>query len=122
MAEVAIICIGCPKGCKITLTHDDSNRILSITGCGCKNGEDYAKNEFTAPVRIFTSTVRVEGGELALAPVKTKGSVPKGMLMECARQTCKVLVKAPVKIGDVIIKNLCGTGVDLVAARNIKKL
>lgn len=121
MAEVSIICIGCPKGCKITLTHDDQNQILSVSGYGCKNGEEYAKNEFTAPVRIFTSTVKVFGGELPLVPVKTKNPVPKKMLMECARESCRIEVKAPVKIGDVVKSNLCGTGVDLVAARNIKQ-
>lgn len=121
MAEVSIICIGCPKGCKITLTHDDQNQILSVSGYGCKNGEEYAKNEFTAPVRIFTSTVKVCGGELPLVPVKTKNPVPKNMLMECARESCRIEVQAPVKIGDVVKSNLCGTGVDLVAARNIKQ-
>jgi CxxC motif-containing protein len=122
MAEVQIICIGCPKGCKVTLAHDDENNILSVSGYGCKNGEEYAKNEFTAPVRIFTSTVKVTGGDLPLVPVKTKGAVPKSMLMECAKESCKIEVSAPVKIGDVIKSDLCGTGVDLVAARNIKQL
>ena len=122
MAEFKIICIGCPKGCSINLEHDDNNNILSISGYGCKNGEEYAKNEFTAPVRIFTSTVKVTGGDLPLVPVKTKDAVPKAMLMECARESCRVEVKAPVKIGDVIKSNFCGTGIDLVAARNIKAI
>lgn len=122
MAEVHIICIGCPKGCKVTLTHDENDQILSVSGYGCKNGEEYAKNEFTSPVRIFTSTVRVRGGDLALVPVKTKGAVPKAMLMECAKESCRVEAVAPIKIGDVIISNICGTGVDLVAARNIKQI
>ena len=122
MAEVTIICIGCPKGCKITLTHDDDNHILSVTGYGCKNGDEYAKNEFTSPVRIFTSTVKVTGGDLALVPVKTKDPVPKQMLMECAKESCRIEVKAPVRIGDVIVRDLCGTGVDLVAARNINQI
>lgn len=121
MAEVNIICIGCPKGCKITLAHDENNQILSVSAYGCKNGEEYAKNEFTAPVRIFTSTVRVSGGDMVLLPVKTKGAVPKEMLMECAKESCRIEVKAPVKIGDVVKSDLCGTGVDLIAARNIKQ-
>jgi CxxC motif-containing protein len=31
----------------------------------------------------------------------------------------KVTIKAPVKIGDVVIKDVLGTGVDIVATRNI---
>lgn len=119
MAEVKIICIGCPKGCSVMLEHDDENNIINISGYSCPNGEEYARNEFTAPVRIFTSTVKVSGGDMALLPVKTKGAVPKGMLMECARESCRIEAKAPVKIGDVIQSDFCGTGVDLVAARNI---
>ena len=117
--EVTIICIGCPKGCKISLTHDGGKQIVSVTGYGCIRGEEYARNEFAVPVRIFTSTVRVEGGELPLVPVKTKRAVPKGMLMECARESCRITARAPLKAGDVIVHNLCGTGVDLVATRNI---
>lgn len=117
-----IICIGCPKGCKVVLSHNEKKEILSVTGYGCKNGETYARNEFTAPVRIFTSTVKVTGGDLPLVPVKTKNPVPKHMLMECAKESCKIEVSAPVKIGDVVKSNLCGTGVDLVAARNIQKI
>ena len=120
MAETSIICIRCPKGCKVTLTHED-NHILSVKGNGCPRGKEYAQNEFTAPVRIFTSTVRVEEGELSLVPVKTKDPVPKGLLMECARESCNVKIKAPVKIGDVVLKDLCGTGVELVAAGNINQ-
>ena len=89
MAQTRIICIGCPKGCAVTVTHEGTT-IQNIEGFGCENGRTYARNEFTAPVRIFTSTVRVEGGSSALVPVKTAGSVPKNMLMECAKESCRI--------------------------------
>ena len=107
MGQTKIICIGCPKGCPITVTYED------------KNGENYARNEFTAPVRVFTSTVKVENGEFALVPVKTAGSVPKKMLMECAKESCRITVKAPVSVGDVVCEDFCGTGVKLVATRDV---
>ena len=33
----------------------------------------------------------------------------------------KIEVQAPIKIGDVLIKNILDTGVDIVATRNIKE-
>lgn len=121
MEQTKIICIGCPKGCQVTVSHE-GKEIKEIQGYSCKNGEIYAKNEFTAPVRIFTSTVRVENGDLALVPVKTKTSVPKNMLMECAKESCRIVVKAPISVGDVICADFCGTGADLVAARDIERI
>lgn len=114
MAQTKIICIGCPKGCSVTVTHEDK-AITNIEGYGCANGKIYAENEFTAPVRIFTSTVKVDGGLSPLVPVKTAGSVPKNKLMDCAKESCRIVVKAPVHVGDVIDGNFCGTGVALVA-------
>lgn len=114
MAQTRIICIGCPKGCAVTVTHEGTT-IQNIEGFGCENGRTYARNEFTAPVRIFTSTVRVEGGSSALVPVKTAGSVPKNMLMECAKESCRITAEAPIHVGDVIREDFCGTGVALVA-------
>ncbi len=118
MEQTKIICIGCPKGCLVTVSHE-GKEIKEIQGFGCKNGEIYAQNEFTAPVRIFTSTVRVENGDLTLVPVKTKTSVPKNMLMECAKESCRITVKAPISVGDVICADFCGTSVDLIATRDI---
>ncbi|MDD2980358.1 MAG: DUF1667 domain-containing protein [Hespellia sp.] len=118
MRQRCIICIGCPKGCPITITHEGKN-IQKIEGYSCENGYIYAKNEFAAPVRIFTSTLRVNAGELELVPVKTTTPVPKNMLMDCARESCRIIVNAPVNIGDVLCENFCGTGSDLVATRDV---
>ena len=115
-----IICIRCPKGCHVTLTHE-GKEIVSIEGFSCPRGEDYAKNEFLAPVRMFTSSVKCEGGTMPLVACKTKTEIPKDKMIEAARESCKVTVQAPVKIGDVIVGNICGTGVDLIATRNINK-
>ncbi len=120
MAQTNIICICCPKGCHITVEHDDNKNILSVSGFTCPRGEEYAHDEFTNPTRVFTSTVRVKGGDLDLLPVKTNGVIPKPMMMDAARESCRIDVTAPIKIGDVIQSDFCGTGVDLVAARSIK--
>ncbi len=119
MTEEKIICIRCPRGCNITLTHDDNRNIISIEGNTCPRGDDYARAEFTAPVRTFTSCVLVEGGDYPLCSVKTKTEIPKNMMDKAAVESCKIRVQAPIHIGDVIAADFCGTGADLVATREV---
>lgn len=121
MEQTKIICISCPKGCPVLVLHEGSD-VKEVTGHSCASGKTYAQNEFTNPVRVLTSTVRVDGGELALLPVKTKEPVPKGMMFDCMQDICRIVVKAPVKIGTVLRENIGGTGVDLIACRDLRRL
>ena len=73
----------------------------------------------TNPTRVVTSSVRVTGGELAMVSVKTKEDIPKGKIFDCCKAIEDIEVPAPVKIGDVILKNVCGTGVDVIATKNV---
>jgi len=116
--EKELICIVCPKGCHLKVDVEAK----SVTGNGCPRGVEYGINEVTNPVRVITSTVKVENGELAVVPVKTNKSTPKGLNFECMEEINKVVAIAPVKIGDVIIENVLGTGVDVVVTRNVKAI
>lgn len=118
MEKRDLICIGCPLGCPVTVTTDGDN--ITVTGNTCAKGEAYAKKEVTNPTRIVTSIVRVEGGDLAAVSVKTKDVIPKGKIFDILAEIKPVIVKAPVKIGDVIVPDVAGTGVDVVATKNIK--
>lgn len=118
MEESKIICISCPKGCNVTVCHENG-AISEIRGATCKAGQEYARNEFTAPVRVLTSTVSVEGGELPLLPVKTKTPIPKGKMFECMQRICGMKIKAPVKVGQVLCEDICGCGSDLIATRDL---
>ncbi|NBJ91832.1 FAD-dependent oxidoreductase [Parablautia muri] len=113
-----LICIGCPVGCLITVNKNE-DRTLAITGNTCKKGEAYARNEMTAPVRGVTSIIRVEGGSGRVVPVKTAGEIPKGRIGQCLDEIGAVTVKAPVKAGDVLIQNVAGTSVSVVATGNM---
>ena len=113
-----LICISCPKGCHLKVDVDNK----TVTGNSCKRGEIYGLNEVTNPVRIVTSTVKVDGRELPVVPVKTNGAIPKPLNFECMKLINKAEVKAPIKMGDVIIKDVLGTGIDVVASRNIKAI
>lgn len=116
--EVSLICIGCPLGCRMKVKMED-DQIISITGNTCKRGEAYARKEVTAPTRIVTSTVKVDGGRYHMVSVKTKSDVPKSKIRDVMEALKDVIVAAPVSIGDVIVSDVAGTGVDIVATRNV---
>ncbi len=108
------ICINCPLGCPLTVTLD-GEKIVSVSGNTCKRGEAYAIKEITAPARTVTSTVRVIGGERPVVAVRTKTDIPKDKIFDCMAAINAVEVYAPIRMGDVILGNVCGTGVDVVA-------
>ena len=113
-----IICINCPLGCPLTVELDNG-QVTKVTGNTCKRGELYAVKEITNPSRTVTSTVRVKGGERPVVAVRTKTDIPKDKIFACMEAINAVEVTAPVKIGDVIIADVCGTGVDVVASANV---
>ena len=118
MKTVNLICIGCPLGCPLTVEME-GNEVKSVAGNTCPRGDAYAKKELTNPTRIVTSTVRVAGGRLAMVSVKTENDIPKGKIFDCVKALKDVEVMAPVKIGDVIIENVAGTGVNVIATKNV---
>ena len=119
MAVVELTCISCPLGCPLRVETDPSGAVLSVSGNTCKRGEAYGRKEVSSPERTVTSTVRVEGGSAPLVSVRTKGDIPKGKIFDCMAAIRQAEVKAPVKLGDVVIANVCGTGVDVVATKTI---
>ena len=118
MNTVNLICIGCPLGCPLTVEME-GNEVKSVAGNTCPRGDAYAKKELTNPTRIVTSTVRVAGGKLAMVSVKTESDIPKGKIFDCVKALKDVEVTAPVKIGDVIVENVAGTGVNVIATKNV---
>lgn len=111
-----LICITCPRGCHLKV--DDN---LNVTGNTCPRGETYAKAELTHPVRMVTSTVAIASVNECRLPVKTKEPVPKELIFPVMEEIRKTVVKAPIKIGDVVIENVCSSGVDVIATKDIEK-
>ena len=109
-----LTCIVCPRGCRLTI--DDN---LNVTGNSCPRGAQYAKDEMTNPKRMITSIVRVKNRENMMVSVKTSQSIPKGKIFEVMAEIEKVSVNAPVHIGDIVIKDVLGTGSDIVATKKI---
>ena len=117
MEEIHLTCINCPMGCSLTVTME-SGQVIGVTGNTCKRGELYGRKEVTSPTRVVTSTIPVEGGTVARISVKTRQDVPKEKIFACIRAMKGLTARAPVRIGDVILPNIAGTGVDLIATRN----
>ncbi|MGN0542746.1 MAG: DUF1667 domain-containing protein [Acutalibacteraceae bacterium] len=113
-----IICVACPMGCGITVELADNGDIISVTGNTCKRGDAYARTECVNPVRSLATTVKVSGGIHNVVPCKSAGSLPKGKIMDCMKEIAKVEAKAPVKLGDVLISDILGTGIDIVATNH----
>ena len=118
MEKRNLTCIGCTMGCQITVEFE-GEEVFSVTGNSCAIGDKYARQEVTHPERTVTSTVIVTGGGKERCSVKTKGNIPKEKIFECMDAINHVKVAAPIRIGDVVISNVCGTGVDVVATSNV---
>lgn len=110
-------CIACPMGCHLTVEGEGDK--WTVTGNSCKNGERYGIQEMTDPRRIVPSTVVIKGAMLHRLPVKTAQEIPKGKIFDCMKELDQVVVNAPVKMGDVVLKDVCGTGIDIVATKTM---
>ena len=111
-----LVCIVCPKGCRLKVDTRDG---FSVTGNTCPRGAEYGKLEVTAPTRVVTSTVRCTGASHPRCPVKTDRPVPKGAVFEVMRALDGVTLAAPVRVGQVVAENVCGTGANVVATRGM---
>ena len=114
--EKNIICTVCPRGCHVKVTLNGTE-VTEVSDYGCKRGKEYATAEATHPVRILTTTVKIADNKYNLLPVRSNAPVPKELQMECMKAIKAVSVTAPVKAGDVVLANICGTGVDIVATK-----
>lgn len=114
-----LICIGCPVGCLITVDRN-ADGSLAITGNTCKKGEEYARNEMTLPKRSVTSYMKVTGGSAKVVSVKTKEEIPKDKIWDCMEEIKKAVAEAPIKVGDVLLENVAGTGVGIIATCNVE--
>ena len=119
MEKRELICINCPLGCPLTVEMEGAE-VVSVSGNTCPRGAAYAKKEVTNPTRIVTSTVMVEDGVSVMVSVKTKQDIPKDKIFDCVKALKGVKVKAPVHIGDVIVADVAGTGVDIVATKDVE--
>ena len=107
-----ITCIRCPLGCLLTVEITDG-AVTKVEGNLCKRGLEYAQSECIHPVRTLTTTVKVVNGDPL--SVRSAEPLPKSLIFDCMAVLRTVSVTAPVSAGTVIVKNICNTGIDMIA-------
>lgn len=115
-----LTCIGCPMGCMLTVTMD-KGEVTEVKGNTCPKGDIYARKEVVNPTRIVTSTVKITGGDKERVSCKTESDIPKARIFDVMKAIDAAVVSAPANIGDVLIENVAGTGVNVIATRNVAK-
>ncbi len=121
MEKRELICISCPLGCNLEVDLTDESNI-KVKGNSCKRGEVYGIKECTNPTRIVTSTVLVKNGAEEVVPVKTERDIPKARIFDCVNHLKDIEIEAPIIIGQIIVENILGTGVNIVATKNVSKV
>lgn len=116
-----ITCIVCPIGCKIQVKTDGKHFEI-CNGQKCKRGIEYARSEALDPRRMLTSSILVMNGEWPLVSVRSSKPVPKNKIFDVMKEIKKSSVKAPVSFGQIVIKNVSGTKIDIITTKSIKKL
>ena len=116
------LCIGCPLGCRLELEESGDHEIVEVRGFSCKKGERFAIQEHTDPRRMVTTTVAVESGLFPRLPVRTAEPVPKPLMGRVCDVLRSVTVTAPVTMGDVVCRDVAGSGVDVIASRSLTRV
>lgn len=114
-----MICIQCPMGCHLKV--DKKNDELIVTGNTCPRGKAYAQSEIMHPCRTLTTTVKINGSNYERLPVISSQPIEKEMIFDVVRSLKLVEVEAPIMRNDIIVKNICGTNVDIVASKTMNR-
>jgi CxxC motif-containing protein len=115
-----MICITCPMGCTLKVTHEGKT-VLDVEGNTCPRGKKYVAEELRDPRRMVATTVKVQGGLHPLVPVYTAAPFPKPRIFDLLDEIRKVEVPAPVRMNQVVLKDALGTGIDVVASRDMPR-
>ena len=115
--EKELVCIVCPRSCRMRIEMRDGGP--EVTGNGCQRGRDFAVRETTDPRRTVCTTVRTVFPEAPVLPVRVSGPIPKGKVFELMREAGRVTVTQPLRRGDVVVADILGLGVDLIATSGV---
>jgi len=114
------VCVVCPIGCEIDVVHD-GGKIISMEGNKCEKSEEFVNQELIEPMRILTTTVRIEGSRWPVIPVRTDKAVPKRLFPRIMRQLRRIKLQAPVNMLDVVAGDIVGTGANIIATRTMPR-
>lgn len=117
--EKDFVCVICPNSCRLTVWKDTDGEV-HVSGNQCNRGEDYGVKEYTHPERMLITTMRIEGAKLPVIPVRSTKAIPKEHLLAAVKIVNEEVCEAPVKMGQVLITNILGTGIDVVSSRDME--
>ncbi len=120
MTKKVVTCTLCPEGCKIYVEIEKEK--IKVIGNTCKQGKEYAIQEVKDPRRILTTTIKIQDSTQKMLPVRSQKEIPKKLLKECVKKVSELKIKAPVKCGQIVCKNILDTGIDIVATRDMDKV
>ncbi len=120
MERREFICINCPLGCALTVTMEQG-QVLKVEGEYLSQREELWGKRGDKSYAHCDNQRKSSRGTAPVVSVKTASDIPKGKIKDCMAALKQVSVKAPVCIGDVILKDVCSTGTDIVATRNVAK-
>lgn len=117
-------CTTCPSECLLTVEVERGANgavaaVRSVTGNSCPRGDKFAHQELTCPMRVLTTTVAVSGGDEALLPVRTAEAIPLELHAQAMDLIRGLVIDAPIRMGDIVLEDLLGTNIDLVATMDI---
>ncbi|MFP3898260.1 MAG: DUF1667 domain-containing protein [Dehalococcoidia bacterium] len=112
------VCVVCPIGCEIDVVHEDGN-IISMEGNKCERSQEFISQELVEPMRILTTTMRIQGARWPVIPVRTDKPVPKRLFPRIMRRLRRIELRAPVSMLDTVVKDVAGTGANVIATRSM---
>ena len=115
-----LTCVSCPMGCSI-IVEIENGEVVSVKGNTCKRGDAYARQECVHPTRSLTTTVKLKGGEFPVVSVKSDRPIPKELMFDAMNAINSTVIQAPVKIGDIVIENICSTDANIIITSNVKE-
>jgi CxxC motif-containing protein len=114
------VCVVCPIGCEIDVVHEGS-KIISMEGNKCEKSEEFVKQELIEPMRILTTTVRIQGSRWPVVPVRTDRAIPKRLFPRVMKQLRRIRLQAPVNMLDVVVRDILHTGANIMATRTMPR-
>ncbi len=121
MIEKEFICVLCPNGCSIKVSYEEGNppKLTAAEGARCPRGRSWAQQEIENPMRTFSSSLLVEGGDFLEASVRLTKPVPLTKVFAVMAEIKKITLAAPLTIGDVVLTNPAGTETEVIVTRNV---
>ncbi|MHA1720488.1 MAG: DUF1667 domain-containing protein [Promethearchaeota archaeon] len=119
--EKDIVCVICPNSCRLKVTQDIETKEINVEGNLCPRGKKYGISEFSNPVRMLITTMRIENGKLPVIPVRSVEAIPKHLLLDAIKIVNDTYCTAPIKMGDVLIENILNTKIPVIASRDMEK-